>query len=209
MAALVGDAGAAPTQAKPPGKKTQSQKKPAKTAEPKAEKPRDKEKENDSRMPFPVPIGRGSKGLKIPTFSADGQLLQMVFNIGHATRVDENNVQMIDLWVETYDESGAPEMSFTLPSSNLDLTTRILSTLEGVTIRRSDFELTGKTMVFNTREKRGTLGGGVKMIIYNLAEETGNAAPAREPEAAAGTGSTEPSAKPATFPSTQQPAARE
>ena len=153
----------------------------------KAEKPREPSKEgakkkgagkkpavdkgdDEGKMSVPIPKGHDSKGLRIPYFGADGKL-QMTFTIGVASRLDEDHVKMHDLQVETLDEKGAREMLIELPSSILELTTRVISTKEGVTIKSSDFELTGNAMDFNTKTKQGRLVGAVRMVIYNLDEE--------------------------------------
>jgi hypothetical protein len=78
--------------------------------------------------------------------------------------------------MQTYDETGKMEMMIDLPSSSLDLTTRIVTSDEPVTIRRSDFEITGETMVFDTQTKSGKLAGKVKMLIFNLSDMTGKGA---------------------------------
>ena len=123
-------------------------------------------------MPFPVPVGHDAKGVKLPTFWPDGQTLKMVFNIGIGARIDEDNVNMKDTSVQTYKEDGSPEMDINLPVSSFNLKTRVISTKQDVVITREDFELSGHTMEFNTETRAGTLGGGVKMIIYNLDQET-------------------------------------
>jgi lipopolysaccharide assembly outer membrane protein LptD (OstA) len=94
----------------------------------------------------------------------------MYFNIDSAKRVDEDHLEMTMAKVETYNEAGAPEMTIELPVSTLDLNTRILTSTTPVTIRRSDFELTGDTMVFNTVTRRGRLAGNVRMLIFNRDE---------------------------------------
>ena len=132
------------------------------------------------KLAFPVPIGHDSKGLKLPTFWPDGKTLKMVFNIGVGTRIDEENVNMKDTQVQTYKEDGSPEMGIDLPTSSFNLKTRVISTQQSVVIEREDFELSGHTMEFNTETREGRLGGGVKMIIFQLAEEAegdGAAAP--------------------------------
>ena len=129
-----------------------------------------KEKE-PQKLAFPVPIGHDSKGLKLPTYWPDGKTLKMVFNIGIGTRVDEDNVNMQDTQVQTYKEDGSPEMGIDLPTSSFNLKTRVISTQQSVVIEREDFELSGHTMEFNTETREGRLGGGVKMIIFQLADE--------------------------------------
>src|SRR5690606_6734551 len=96
---------------------------------------------------------------------------QMLFNIGKASRIDDERVAMADMQLETYDDSGKPEMTIDLPASVLNVNTRIITTDSNVTIKRSDFEITGRSMEFNTETKRGRLAGDVRMLIYNLGEE--------------------------------------
>jgi hypothetical protein len=40
-----------------------------------------------------------------------------------------------------------------------------------VAINRSDFQITGKNMEFNTETRKGWIKGNVKMIIYDLNQE--------------------------------------
>ena len=77
----------------------------------------------------------------------------------------------------TYGEDGAYEMSVLLPGAVLDLNTRVIKGDETCTIKRSDFELTGQSMQFNTAAKQGWIKGNVKMIIFDLSEETGEPGP--------------------------------
>ncbi len=148
-------------------------------------KDKDADKKKKSGKDAPEPAGTGepgkislpilkdhpAKGLKIPYYNDAGKL-QMTFNIGTGSRIDDDHVQMDELFVETYDDDGSPGMMIQLPTSVLDVNTRILSTEKHVTIRRSDFELTGERMEFNTQTKQGKLAGNVRMLIYNLDDET-------------------------------------
>lgn len=161
--------------AKKEKKEPDKKKEAAKKAEKEAKKADDKEKaaKEPPKLSFPVPIGHASKGLKLPSFGPDGKL-KMVFNIGEGTRIDEENVDMQETQVQTYKEDGSPEMDIALPVSSFNLKTRVISTKQKVVITREDFELTGNTMEFNTETRVGRLGGGVKMTIFNLDEETGD-----------------------------------
>jgi hypothetical protein len=123
------------------------------------------------KIDVPVSKDHDAKGLKIPYFDGDGKQ-QMVFTIGVASRVDESHILMTDTQVETFDENGGHEMTIDLPTSVLDVNTSEISTKKHVEIKRDDFELTGETMKFNMKTKQGTLGGGVRMLIYNLDDET-------------------------------------
>ncbi|MES2572993.1 MAG: LPS export ABC transporter periplasmic protein LptC [Verrucomicrobiota bacterium] len=127
-------------------------------------------KESD-KMQIPLVPGHDSLGLKIPYTSRETGKLQMMYTIGVANLPDPDHMKMVDAQVETFGEDGKHEMLIDLPDSILDLNTKILTTNRSVTIKHADFELTGQTMEFNTITKQGTLGGGVRMLIYNLENE--------------------------------------
>ncbi len=122
------------------------------------------------KMDIPVSKDHDAKGLKIPYFDSNGKK-QMIFTIGVATRLDEDHIGMTETQVETFDENGEPEMTIDLPKSELDVNTSVISTKKHVVIKREDFQITGETMEFNMKTRQGTLGGGVKMLIYNIEAE--------------------------------------
>lgn len=138
----------------------------------------DKEPE---KLSFPVPVGHDAKGLTLPSYGPDGKK-KMNFTIGVARRVDEQNVDMNSLQVDTFEEDGGPSLNMSLPVSSFNLATRVLTTHQEVVITRSDFTLTGKTMEFDTRTGQGRLSGGVKMVVYGLASESSGDSQESEPE---------------------------
>ena len=133
---------------------------------------------SDGKAPdltVPIPVNHGAKGIKLPYYDEKGKL-QMDFSIDSAYRSDEGHLEMKQVKMHTYDENGNVEMMIDLPSSILDLTTRIVTSNQPVTIRRSDFEVTGETMQFDTQSKSGKIVGKVRMLIYNLSDMTGKSA---------------------------------
>ena len=153
--------------------KAKDKKEAAKTDAPKAEKDKggkdDKAKET-GKMDIPVSKDHDAKGLKIPYFDGDGKK-QMIFTIGVASRIDDEHIGKTETDVETFDENGDHEMTIDLPKSELNVNTSVITTKKHVEIKRKDFSITGETMEFNMKTKKGTLGGGVKMLIYNLDNE--------------------------------------
>lgn len=129
------------------------------------------EQKQTSKLVIPLPKGQDSKGVTIPIPYADGRK-NMIFKIGVGTRVDDNHVKMSDLLIETYSEAGAQEMTVAMPSSTLDLNTRMIAGDQGVKINRSDFQITGKNMEFDTEARKGWIEGDVKMVIYDLNAQT-------------------------------------
>ncbi len=134
---------------------------------------------NKNRMSLPLPPGHDSKGLKIPYYDTQGKL-QMIFNIGVASRVKDHLVKMSDTQVETYNPDGEQEMTILLPTSVLDLDTRVITSNTKTTIKREDFTLTGDAIAFKTTTKEGWIVGNVHMTIYDL--KTDVPAPAAKAE---------------------------
>lgn len=147
-----------------------------------AKKEKDDKKKKREAMPFPLPVGHGGKGLRIPYI--DGNAVKtMQFVIGTAQRTEENLVQMSNLKIEMLAEDDAPEMTIDLPNSTLNLVTRVIQGEKAVKVKRNDFELSGDSLEFDTVAKQGTLKGNVRMLIYNLANEiASDAPPSPQPE---------------------------
>jgi len=140
---------------------------------------KDKAKEA-GKIDIPVSDDHDAKGLKIPYFDGNGKK-QMIFTIGVASKIDQEHIGMTETQVETFDENGDHEMTIDLPTSVLNVNTSVITTKKHVAIKRDDFEITGETMEFNMKTKQGILGGGVKMLIYNLAEEVPDAPEPKTP----------------------------
>jgi len=134
----------------------------------KPEKKKKKKKENAESLSFdiPIPIGHSASGIKLPDRDPEGNL-RMSFEIGTAYRMDESNLKLENLKIETFDASGNLDMVIEMPESSMNLKTRILTSVNPVTIHRSDFEVTGGNMTFDTRTRQGKFSGPVRMLIFN------------------------------------------
>lgn len=118
-----------------------------------------------------IPIKHDAKGVKLPYFNTEGKL-QMLFHIEVATRIDNDHLKMKMMKMQTFDADGKPEMTIEMPTSILDLNTRVITSKEPVKIRRTDFEITGETMTFDTENRTGKMIGKVRMLIFNRNEMT-------------------------------------
>lgn len=129
--------------------------------------------EDSSKKPLeiPVPMGHDAKGLHIPYFDGSGKR-QMDFTISVASRIDEKNIRMTDMQVDTYNDEGKHDLKIDLPTSIYNSDASSITTNYHVKIAREDFVLFGESMIFYTITKQGGLGGGVRMLIYNLKDET-------------------------------------
>lgn len=120
---------------------------------------------------IPLPIGHEAKGLVLPDFDADGRL-RGKFQAGTAHRIDQEHVGFQQLKITTYTPQSETDLQIDMSTSVLDLKTRILSSQERTTIQRSDFNIAGDSVQFDTNAKTGRLIGNVKMVITDKSHLT-------------------------------------
>ena len=121
---------------------------------------------------IPLPIGHEAKGLVLPDFDSDGRL-RGKFEAGTAHRIDQEHVGFQHLKITTYTPQSQPDLQIDMKTSVLDLKTRILSSQERTTIQRSDFNIAGDSVQFDTNSKTGRLSGNIKMVITDKSHLTG------------------------------------
>jgi len=120
---------------------------------------------------IPLPIGHEAKGLVLPDFDGDGRL-RGKFEAGTAHRIYQEHVGFQHLKITTYTPESQPDLQINMLTSILDLKTRILSSQERTTIERSDFNIAGDSVQFDTNSKTGRLIGNVKMVITDKSHLT-------------------------------------
>src|SRR5437763_5281560 len=125
---------------------------------------------------IPLPIGHEAKGLVLPDFDGDGRL-RGKFEAGTANRIDQEHVGFQHLKITTYTPESQPDLRIDMHTSVLDLKTRILSSQERTMIQRSDFNIAGDSVQFDTNSKTGRLIGNVKMVITDKSHLTTTPSP--------------------------------
>ena len=121
---------------------------------------------------IPLPIGHEAKGLVLPDFDSEGHLRGR-FEAGTAHRIDEGHVGFQHLKITTYTPESQPDLRIDMQTSVLDLKTRILSSQQRTTIQRTDFNIVGDSVQFDTNTKTGRLIGNVKMVITDRSHLAG------------------------------------
>src|SRR5881227_192556 len=120
---------------------------------------------------IPLPIGHEAKGLVLPDFDGEGHLRGR-FEAGTARRIDQEHVGFQHLKITTYTPESQLDLQIDMHTSVLDLKTRILSSQERTMIQRSDFNIAGDSVQFDTNSKTGRLIGNVKMVITDKSHLT-------------------------------------
>ncbi len=123
-------------------------------------------KKEDTKLSVPVPVDGTAEGVTVPIFDPQGKK-KMEFQMATATRPDEGHLEMTQMRLQTFTETGAVDMLIDMPVSVLDLETKIISSARPVLIRRSDFEIVGETMQFDSSAKMATITGKTRMLIFD------------------------------------------
>ncbi|MGB9474168.1 MAG: hypothetical protein WCE87_03765 [Candidatus Udaeobacter sp.] len=125
----------------------------------------------ESLTNIPLPIGHEAKGLVLPDFDAEGRL-KAKFEAGTAHRIDQEHIGFQQLKIITFTPENQTDLQVDMHTSILDLKTRILSSQERTTIRRSDFNIAGDSVQFDTNSRTGRLIGNIKMVITDKSHLT-------------------------------------
>lgn len=120
----------------------------------------------------PLAIGHEAKGLILPDYNTKGEL-QAKVEAAVAKRVDADHIHFTGVKMTTYTPENTLELEIDMPSSMLDLNTRVITSQERTTITRADFTIAGDKLRFDTAARRGSFIGNVKMVIKNQAELLG------------------------------------
>lgn len=115
---------------------------------------------------IPLPIGHEVKGLVLPDYDSNGRL-QARFEAAVAKRIDTDRVQFTGLKMTTYTPENVTDLAIDMPSSTLDLNTRVITSQKRTTVTRADFTIAGDTLRFDTAAQHGKLVGNVKMVIMD------------------------------------------
>lgn len=133
--------------------------------------PEKKERTRASLTSIPLPIGQEAKGLVLPDFDPDGHL-RARFEAGTARRTDTEHVEFKDLRMTTFTPQNTRELLIEMPLSTLNLDTQVIASQARTTVTRSDFTVSGDAIEFDTRGRKWTLVGNVKMVITDQSQPT-------------------------------------
>jgi hypothetical protein len=119
------------------------------------------------RIDLPVPIGHDVKGLRLPVRNDQGKV-EMQFDMESARRIDDQNIEMHTVTIQTYNQQTfKPDAKIDLESSTMNLDTEVIITKEPLRITREDFFLTADAGQFNSKTRQGTVFGNIHLVIYN------------------------------------------
>ena len=119
------------------------------------------------RIDLPVPTGHDVKGLRVPVRNDQGKV-EMQFDMESARRLDDQNIEMHTVTIQTYNEQTfKPDAKINLEAATMNLDTEVITTKKPLRITREDFFLTADAGEFNSKTRHGTVFGNIHLVIYN------------------------------------------
>ncbi len=115
-----------------------------------------------------IPLGRESKGVRIPSFD-EGKPASLI-TADSLVRVDDNRVFAEKMTIKMFAEQAEQDVRVDLKTATYNMDHQILSSTDRSRVSRSDFELEGNGMVFDTKTSQGKMVGEVRMTIYDMKE---------------------------------------
>lgn len=124
---------------------------------------------NKKAVSVPLPVGQEAKGLVLPDLDIQGRMRGR-FEAAVAKRIDNEHMQFSGLKMTTFTPQNAIDLQIEMPSSTLNLNTRVIVSHERATVQRHDFTISGDELEFDTVARKGTLKGNVKMVITDQSQ---------------------------------------
>lgn len=112
-----------------------------------------------------IPLGSRSRGVRLPAFD-NGKPSSLIVAAA-MTRVDDSHLFAEKMTIEVYGETDADDLNIRVRTGTYDMDEQILSSTERSRVSRSDFQIEGDGMVFDTKTSQGKMVGNVEMIIFD------------------------------------------
>lgn len=113
-----------------------------------------------------LPVGEESTGVVLPDYDLQGNLLS-VLKARSATRTSDTDITLEEMTLTLAQEAPRSDLLIDLPAARYDISSSMLFGLRDVRISRDDFLLTGDTLEFDTKTRRGIIRGSIKMVLHN------------------------------------------
>ncbi|MFZ4596404.1 MAG: hypothetical protein ACOYOF_19260, partial [Verrucomicrobiaceae bacterium] len=119
-----------------------------------------------------LPRGEKNIDVKIPSFK-DGFPSSLV-RAGSLTRIDNDTMIMEKMDIRLYGdpsdaESHKKDVRVRLVTAQYHMPSQILTSDQRSRVSRSDFDLQGDSMIFDTKTQQGKMTGNIHMVIYDAA----------------------------------------
>lgn len=112
-----------------------------------------------------IPEGMKNLRVRIPGFEAGRNTSLIVAK--SMTRLTPHELFAEDMTIHLYQEQAKDNVQVELRTGTYHMGTKLLTSQQRSKVSRSDFQIEGDTMVFDTTTSQGKMTGRVHMIIYD------------------------------------------
>lgn len=112
-----------------------------------------------------IPLGSRSRGVRIPSFD-EGKPSSLIV-ADAMTRVDDDELFLEKTAINVYAEKKEEDMRIDMKTGTYFMDEQILTSTERSRVSRSDFQIEGDSMVYDTKSAQGKMVGNVEMIIFD------------------------------------------
>lgn len=118
-----------------------------------------------------IPLGFVNENVTVPSFN-EGRASSLL-TAKTLTRLDESRLGAEGVVVEIYGKTPAENMRVDLKSAVYHMDEKILRSGERSRVARTDFEMEGDSMVFDTTQSIGSMKGRVRTLIFDTGAVSG------------------------------------
>ena len=112
-----------------------------------------------------IPLGSRSRGVRIPSFD-NGRPSSLIV-ADAMTRLDDDRLFSEKMTIHVYAEKKEEDMRIDMKTGIYNMGAQILSSTDRSRVSRTDFQIEGDSMVYDTTTAQGKMLGNVEMIIFD------------------------------------------
>jgi hypothetical protein len=129
-----------------------------------------------------IPEGKKNLKVHIPGFDSTGRTSSLV-TAATMTRVNPQELFCEIMRIDLYSKEPKDNVRIDLKTGTYHMDNKLLTSNERSKVSRSDFQIEGDSMQFDTVNSQGRMTGNVQMIIYDTSSFSAKKtpAPAKEP----------------------------
>ncbi len=128
-----------------------------------------------------VPAGFANRNVVIPSFDSRGRKSSEV-KADTLTRIDDDRLRAEKISIDIFAEDPTKNIHVDLISAIHHMADQILRSGERSIVRRSDFETSGDSLVFDARTSIGSMKGHVRTLIFDTGSLSGKSESATSPK---------------------------
>lgn len=113
-----------------------------------------------------VPQGAECKGAAIPSFDASGRRSSLI-TADVVRRIDDKRLYTEKLTIQMFNPDPGSNLRIDLITAFYHMTDGILRSTERSKVIRSDFEIEGDSLIFDTNTNQGRMTGNIRTVIFD------------------------------------------